>query len=183
MLGVNEGGGAAGLLGLGHRVQRSVVLPRIPAVDLDDAARGSPPTPSAKSAAGSRWDDLPPASCGGVAQLHHRALAKVLLYLASATSSAFLRSSPILRTRCPFPSFCRGHPIHALPVFLPTIPQTGRGPSGPRGILQKNEHMFGFSRRAGLGERRSVPAGVRRAEALAWRGGDGMGRMTKGFCR
>jgi hypothetical protein len=50
MLGIDEGADAALLLGFGDGVQRQRRLARgFRPVDLDDAARGSPPTPSAMS--------------------------------------------------------------------------------------------------------------------------------------
>src|SRR3546814_3287195 len=84
MLGVDEGAGTAGLLGLGDHVQRQGGLARtLRPVDLDDAAARQAADAQADveaERAGRHGLDLDGAGVG--AELHHRALAERALDLA-----------------------------------------------------------------------------------------------------
>ena len=83
VLGVDKRGGAAGLLRLGHHVQRhGGFTGRFRAVDFDDAAaRQSAHAQRHVQLQTAGGDDLHVHFFRGVAQLHHRALAEVLFNL------------------------------------------------------------------------------------------------------
>ncbi|MNT19670.1 hypothetical protein D3C72_1549380 [compost metagenome] len=80
VLGVDEGDGAAGFLHLGHAVERQRRLTTgLGTVDLDHAALGQTADPEGQvERQGAGRDDFD-AHLGGVAQLHDRALAELLL--------------------------------------------------------------------------------------------------------